>query len=137
FGLKFRSRSTRGRDIDLSEMTLSVRDADWHFSHCGKSVSNASTITESRFSDITSLLNQVCIRSISSSLKTKTLKIKFDKDVELAIDLSNRNKTDGDIVELALPDGRLISVGQDGVLIPNSGTDQSRAKHWSASPRRN
>ena len=64
--------------------------------------------------------------------ETERLELRFDAAWRFDVDLTNMWNTDGDLLELSLPDGRIIAVDSTGEIATDAGMDEHRAQRWNA-----
>jgi hypothetical protein len=122
--------------IFIGELTLSIRDTAWWFFRSDSLIAAAETVTSKLFDQFITELIGVTIDEPKYLAQDDRLEFRFGHDWRLIIDLSNMWRTDEDVLELALPDGRIMAISKDGDLIENAGFDVAREKNWTQSPHR-
>lgn len=135
FGDSFIVSNRRGEHIQISEMSLSIRNVAWWLYRGNTLLATAEKVTTRRFTQILKALIGSCM-SVDKQEEEQRLKIQLGQKHALIVDLTNMWGTDSDVLEFAFPDGRLVAVDENGELALNAGRDQERAKRWSASIRR-
>jgi hypothetical protein len=133
FGRSIATVTRNDARIVIGELTLSVRDTAWWLFRSGSLVA-AETVTSEVFGQIVEDLVGVTIGESKYLTQDDRLEFYLARDWRLVIDLSNMWGADGDVLELALPDGRIIAISKDGDLVVNAGFDAVRAKDWAQSP---
>ena len=135
FGAKFLASTRSGERIEIGEMTLSVRDVVWWLYHGGALVASAEGISVERFDrHMESFLG--CTIAMAEQTNDEQLRIKLGINNTLVVDLTNLWDTDSNVIELALPDGRIASVDEKGRFAMDAVKDEKRARHWITSPHR-
>ena len=137
FGGTFDSTASNGRPIKVGEMTLGVRDVNWSlFEGADVRVTAASARVEV-FDCAISMLKGQTVSCVAYGKNRSTLEVRFSAGWCLSIDLENESNIDGDLFELSLPDGRVMTVESDGKVVSGVNFDEERARHWKRSARRN
>lgn len=135
FGSTFLASARSGERIEIGEMTLSVRDVAWWLYRGKTVVAAAESVSTDQFDNIVRALVGATIAGVKLT-DEGYLEIRLGEKYRLLVDLTNMWGTDSDVLELALPDGRIVAVDQCGEFLGNAGSDGERAKHWMTSPNR-
>lgn len=136
FGDLLISSTSKGERIEIGEMTLSIRDVAWWLRRKGELIASAESVDIDQFAAITGQLIGLCMTDVCTAAEGGRLEVRFANDWILTIDLANLWESDSDVVQISLPDGRVIAVTEAGALDENAGFDSERARNWVASPRR-
>lgn len=126
----FFSSNSKGERIQVGAMTLSIRDVLWWLSHRGQIVASAETIDSRQFETIIAQLMGARILSISESQNDSNLLIDFENEWGLNVDLKNHLESDSDVIQVSLPDGRVLAVTEAGEIDENVRIDAERAQNW-------
>jgi hypothetical protein len=135
FGGTFSAKARSGKQIEIGEMTLSVRNVAWWFYHGDRLMMVAESVDSDQFNELVSQLDGSRITGFSYESPENQLQIRLGREFRLLVDLANRWATDGDVLEFALPDGRLVGIDWQEALV-QSGFDRERAENWTHSMRR-
>jgi hypothetical protein len=133
FGNIFDTTSRRGRKIKIGEMTLSVRDVVWSLFDSGVKITDAESVDTDVFDRAICRFMGKRIIGLLHRPDLGQLEISFGAELYFLVDLTNKWKSDGDVVELALPDGRRVAISNSGKLVVDTELDRDRAENWSQS----
>jgi hypothetical protein len=136
FGALFISSTSKGERIEIGEMTLSIRDVAWWLRRRGELTASAESIDADQFTVIAAQMVGTRVTDVSSAAEGSQLEVRLENDWLLVIDLTNLWDSDSDVIQVSLPDGRIIAVTEGGALDEEAGFDNERAHNWAASPRR-
>lgn len=137
FGGTFSGQSRTGKPIEIGEMTLSIRDVAWWLYRGDDVALAAESVSGEQFEQTISGLLGTCITGFQHQTAEGRLQVRLGQQWRVVVDLTNQWQTDNDILEIAIPDGRLFTIDRRGELLAAPGWDAERARNWSRSSRRN
>ena len=135
FGELFIATSSKGERIQIGEMTLSIRDTAWWLKNRAEIVASAEGVDSKTFEKIANQLTGLRLVDVIEAASGEQIEIKLENEWLLIVDIGNQWESDSDIVQISLPDGRVVAVTEKGVLDQSAGFDAERARNWATAPR--
>jgi hypothetical protein len=97
----------------------------------------AESVSGEQFEQTISQLLGTCITGFQHPTTEGRLHVRLGQQWRLVVDLTNQWQTENDILEIAIPDGRLFTIDRRGELLAAPSLDAERARNWSRCRRRN
>jgi|SRR3569833_93867 len=127
FGKRLNGYARSGAPIELAELTLSVRDVRWKIWRDQHVVIESKNVSSESFSQFVQGMLGASVLNVSPH--KRGVAVNFSNKIELAIDLSElpSDSHGGDILEFAMPTGRIFYFDCSGAVNMESYIDPDRA----------
>ena len=115
-------------------LVIGVRNVLWAAEDGGRTITSAEDVDDAIFAnDLAWRPIGAALNLIESTAGGLWISFRFDNGFALKVDATNTWKTESDIFEITLPDGRIVVLGHEGALELLDEIEPIRAEQWRAS----
>ena len=133
FGDQLDVKTSDSTAVAEGVLMIGIRNVLWIAFDNGRVISNADDVDNATFArDLERRPMGASLCAVESTANSPWIVFRFDNGFSLQVDTANTWKTESDLLELTLPDGRIIVLDEDGALEVLDEIEPIRAERWRA-----
>lgn len=133
FGEQIELRTIDSATVAEGELMIGIRNVFWVAIDGERTVANADDVDDVVFvNDLQQRPIGAALQAIESTEDSRWIVFRFDNDFALKVDAINTWKTEADVFEITLPDGRIVVLDEEGAIEVLDETELTRAERWRA-----